>query len=75
MVFLLKNYISKKKHHVRGGSILCCGCMLPPSRKLVGPTNYERISRERPCDSIMRCFVRIIFHLTLHLNFFTYFGL
>ena len=32
-------------------------------------------SRERPCDSVMWCFVRVIFHLTLHLNFFTYFGL
>ena len=38
MVFLKKNYIRKKKHHVRGGIILCYGCMLPPSRKLVGPT-------------------------------------
>ena len=32
-------------------------------------------SHERPCDSVMWCFVRVIFHLTLHLNFFTYFGL
>ena len=32
----------------------------------------EKTSRERPCDSVMWCFVRIIFHLAIHLNFFTY---
>ena len=35
----LKNYIRNKKHHVRGGSIPCYGCMVPHSHKLVGPTN------------------------------------
>ena len=32
----------------------------------------EKTSRERPCDSVMWRFVRVIFHLALHLNFFTY---
>ena len=32
----------------------------------------EKTSRERPCDSVMWRFVRIIFHLAIHLNFFTY---
>ena len=35
----------------------------------------EKTSLERPCDSVMWRFVRVIFHLALHLNFFTYFGL
>ena len=32
----------------------------------------EKTSRERPCDFVMWCFVKVIFHLILHLNFFTY---
>ena len=42
MVFLKKNYIRKKKHQVRGGSIPCYGCMLPPSHKLVEPTSVKK---------------------------------
>ena len=32
----------------------------------------EKTSHERPCNSVMWHFVRVIFHLALHLNFFTY---
>ena len=32
----------------------------------------EKKSLERPCESVMWRFVRVIFHLALHLNFFTY---
>ena len=35
----------------------------------------EKTSRERLRDSVMWHFGRVIFHLALHLNFFTYFGL
>ena len=40
--FFKKNYIRKKKRHVRGGSIPCYGCMLPPSHKLVEPTSMRK---------------------------------
>ena len=69
MVFLLKNYIRNKKHHVSGGSIPCYWCMLPPSHKLVGPTNiYIYKSRNLIWESMRFCQMAHSLNLS-HLSF------